>query len=372
MENGTPIPEKQTYDPVAKTFHWVIALLIIGLLCLGLYMDTLEFSPSKLQLYDLHKSFGITVLLLISLRLLWRLSRTYPLHLLTHKKWEKVLARLTHVALYICAFAMPLSGWAMSSSSGYGAHIFGLFNLPAITPESKDLTGLFKEIHALTAWGLIGLIGLHFAGALKHHMIDKDATLRRMLPFVKPVIVAALVIVSLGGQEAQAAPQSWTVQPWKSSLEFSGVQRGEAFSGSFGKWDAVIAFDADDLEVSSVTATINTEQVSSKIQDVAGYVTGAAWLDAAQYPEATFVSKSFSKTDDTHFTVTGDFTLKGVTKEISFPFTLVEGEENSRVMDAQFPVKRLDYGVGSGDWVDTAIVGDTVMIKLHMIAVPQD
>lgn len=371
MDKSTLPPEKQSYDPVAKSFHWVIALLIIGLLALGLYMGSVEFSPFKLKLYGWHKSFGFVVLVLIALRLSWRLSHRYPQSLPSHMKWEKILAKLTHFALYFCAFAMPLSGWAMSSASGHGAQIFGLFNLPAIMPESKDLDHLFEEIHEITAWGLMGLIALHFVGAVKHHIIDKDSTIKRMLPFVKPALILGALGVLLWPTSQAHAATKWALYPAGSSIAFSGVQRGEIFSGTFFDWDADITFSADDLAHSSVLAKIDTDKVSSKLAEVAQYVTASAWLDSKQYPQASFKSTSFEQVDETHFIVTGDFTLKGVTKQISFPFILDKGEDDKTVMTAEFPINRLDYGVGSGDWADTTFVGDEIMIKLHISAEPE-
>ena len=173
---------EQGYGAVAKGFHWVIALLILGLLGLGLYMGTLKPGPRMFNLFALHKSFGITVLLLASMRLLWRLINTHPLPLPGHKQWERIMAKLVHGALYCAMFLMPLSGWVMSSAKGFSVSWFGLFTLPNFVPRDKILAHNAVEFHETLAWVLMGLIALHFAGAIKHHLIDRDGTLRRMLP----------------------------------------------------------------------------------------------------------------------------------------------------------------------------------------------
>lgn len=172
----------EQYGGVAKSFHWVIALLVVGMLCVGLYMTGLDLGPQKLQIYGLHKSFGIAILVLVSMRLLWRLMNAHPLPLPNHQKWEKILARVIHGLLYVALFLMPLSGWIMSSAKGFSVSVFGLFTLPDLVRPNEGLAEVAVEVHEIVAYTMIVMIGLHFAGAMKHHVIDRDSTLRRMLP----------------------------------------------------------------------------------------------------------------------------------------------------------------------------------------------
>ena len=127
------------YGAVAKTFHWVIALIIIGMIPFGWYMGDLEASPEKFRFYALHKSIGITVLALVASRLLWRLWMGAPQALKTHKAWEIRLAKTVHVLLYILMFLMPLSGWMMSSAAGFPVSVFGLFTMPNILNKNQEL-----------------------------------------------------------------------------------------------------------------------------------------------------------------------------------------------------------------------------------------
>lgn len=176
-----------SFGAVHKLLHALVALLVIALICVGLYMGEMEFSPDKLKIYALHKSFGICVLTLAALRVAWRLANPRPAMLGPEVKWERALAHTVHVFLYVAMFAMPLSGWLMSSAKGFSVSVFGLFTLPDMIAPNEDLGELFEEIHEITAWCLIAAIALHAGGALKHHFIYRDATLKRMfVPGFKP------------------------------------------------------------------------------------------------------------------------------------------------------------------------------------------
>lgn len=173
----------ERYGIIAQSFHWVVALLVIGLLGVGLYMSDLKPGPDMFKIYALHKSVGIVVLGLAVLRLIWMLSNPHPHALPTHKQWERFLAKLVHLFLYFAIIAMPLSGWIMSSAKGFPVNLFGIegLTLPNLVSTNKDVAEAAEEFHEIIAYSLIAVIGLHFAGALKHHVIDKDGTLRRMI-----------------------------------------------------------------------------------------------------------------------------------------------------------------------------------------------
>ncbi len=171
------------FGAVPKFFHWTVALLVIGLLCVGLIMTSLPISPTVFKLFFLHKSFGIVVLALMALRLTWRVYNPPPHSLPSHAPWEKALAKFSHWFLYAALFAMPLSGWMMSSAKNFHVSVFNWFTLPDLVGPSPALAEALAQFHSLLAWGIIGVLALHVAGALKHHIFDKDETLLRMLPF---------------------------------------------------------------------------------------------------------------------------------------------------------------------------------------------
>lgn len=172
----------ERYGAVAIGFHWIVAILVIALLAVGLVMTDMKPGPDMFKIYATHKSVGITVLTLAVLRLIWMLTNPHPATLPTHQRWEKVLAKAVHLFLYFSIIAMPLSGWVMSSAKGFPVSVFGWFTLPDFVAPDKDLAKAAGEFHEVLAYVLMAAILLHFSGALKHHLIDKDGTLRRMLP----------------------------------------------------------------------------------------------------------------------------------------------------------------------------------------------
>lgn len=170
------------YGSVAKFFHWTIALLIIGLLALGFAVTFMDNMPIQEPLINIHKLFGLLVLTLAALRLLWLLYNPRPPMLSGLASWEKIAAHAVHGLLYLFMFLMPITGWVLSTSAGYIPNFLGLeFPLWGI-PKDKALSGLFFTIHKYAAWGLLTVLVIHVAAALKHHFIAKDNVLRRMLP----------------------------------------------------------------------------------------------------------------------------------------------------------------------------------------------
>lgn len=171
---------EESYGPIAIFQHWVMALLIIAMLALGLYMTGLPIGLSKLKYYGWHKALGVLILGLVALRLLWRAINITP-SLASLPPWEKVAARGTHAAFYVLMVLLPLTGWMMSSAAGLPVSFFGWFVLPDLVSPNDDLFKLLRESHGWLAYAMIALICLHVAASLKHHFIDKDDILRRML-----------------------------------------------------------------------------------------------------------------------------------------------------------------------------------------------
>lgn len=167
------------FGMVAIILHWVMAVLLIGLLALGLYMVRLPINLEKLKLYGWHKEYGFLALFLVIVRLLWRLTNKTPI--LSLPLLEKIAARTVHWTFYGLMIAIPITGWLITSAAGLPASFFGLFILPNLIAPDTNLLKLFKETHEWLGYGLIATICLHAAAALKHHFINKDDILRRML-----------------------------------------------------------------------------------------------------------------------------------------------------------------------------------------------
>jgi len=161
--------------------HWLAAMLIIGMLGLGLYMADLPKGPWKGQLFGIHKSFGLLVLMLGAARIGWRLGNTWPGPAGMARPWQLRTARLSHLLLLAMMLSLPLSGWAMSSAGDHPVSFFGLFTLPPLLMADEALAEVMSEVHETLAWTLTALLVLHLGAALRHHFIVHDATLRRML-----------------------------------------------------------------------------------------------------------------------------------------------------------------------------------------------
>ena len=170
------------YTGTAITLHWLMAIMLAGLFALGLYMQGLPLSPEKLKLYSWHKWAGVGVFILVIVRLAWRFTHRPPVLPEHMARLERFVAYAGHHMLYLLMFAIPLSGWLMSSAKGFQTVWFGLLPLPDLLEKNKAMGDLLQTVH----WGLnmtlAAIVLGHVAAALKHHLITKDDVLTRMLP----------------------------------------------------------------------------------------------------------------------------------------------------------------------------------------------
>jgi cytochrome b561 len=173
------------WGSVAQLLHWLIVALIIAQVILANIAEDLPIGVRKLAMFARHKSVGITILGLAVVRLLWRWSNPTPPPPTTLKPYERALAALTHAGLYVLLFAMPLTGWMMTSARGFPVSWFGFVQLPDFVPKNDTLYDAMKQTHDTLALALYAIVFLHVAAALKHHFLLKDDVLRRMLPFTR-------------------------------------------------------------------------------------------------------------------------------------------------------------------------------------------
>jgi cytochrome b561 len=171
------------YGVVAQTFHWIIAALVVMQFVLANMADDLPIGVHKLALLARHKSFGMTVLVLAIVRLLWRLRNPPPQLPDGMAPAERMLARATHAAFYVLLFAMPLTGWMMSSAKNYSVSWFGVFTWPNLIGKNETAFELLRSTHHVLGYILFSIAILHVLAALKHHFWNKDDVLVRMLPF---------------------------------------------------------------------------------------------------------------------------------------------------------------------------------------------
>ena len=391
---------KESYGLISKAFHWLSAFIILALIVVGLYMGSIPYSPFKLEIYALHKSFGLLVLWLVGLRILWKLLTVKPEAHPNHQWWEKLLAKITHVFLYIAMIGMPLSGWLMSSAGEYPVPFFGL-QMPDLVGKDKELAGLMQDTHKILAYMLIVAVGLHAAGALKHHFIDKDTTLVRMMarpmqkigPYILMVILAAFatgVIAffpqkqpvmenqkqgtqsTIENSQATEVTNQWNIVKRQSVLGFKASVYQKEFTGEFKNFNGDIIFNPDNLEESNVNIQIDIGSVDSQDEERDSSMLNEEWFDVNQHPYARFKADRFTKEAQGKYVAHGALTIKGVVMPVTLPFNLkiTETADNTReaVVTGQLRLNRLDYGLGKGRWEAADSVGLEVLVDIRLTA----
>jgi cytochrome b561/polyisoprenoid-binding protein YceI len=425
------------YSTVAIILHWLIGLLLIFEVGLGLRLDG-EAGPAKYAVFQLHKSVGITILLLVALRLVWRFHRTPPP--LATTGWERILATLVHVLFYVLLLALPLSGWIIVSTSKtvvptllFGTvawpHFPGLDNLAAGARVAWNATSEFVHVNLVTL--LYILFGLHVAGALKHHFLDRDGDIARMAPGVRPgswndprLLAIVLGIALAGGlglawlpigtvkparevtdqssvglpmpmpmptQSDQApgpstatidAPaiaaepleeklplSTWRIEK-RSSLRFRTSWSGEVITGGFKSFDGKIEFSPDMLKESRVEIRIETGSIFSGDDQRDDTLRSADWFAVGSHGAATFKADRFRKVGTDRFVAVGTLTLKAVTLPINLPFTLsIVGDQAT--MEGTASVDRTAFKIGEGEYASTAEIPAAVSVSVKLSATRQ-
>ncbi len=390
------------YGFLAKSFHWIIAFLILSLLPVGLYMGQMDFSPIKLEVYALHKSFGLLVLFLGVARIVWRFVNPPPHSLDTHAPWEKALAHAAHFYLYVCIIGMPLSGWLMSSAGQFPIPFFGV-HMPNIMPKNEFWAHQLNTIHEVLGYTLIFILGLHVAGALKHHVIDRDLTLARMTTAGRGRNLITLLLIlaaaaSFGASglliakdwlaEAKtedvsqaSAPETstdpasesqWSILKDQSHLTFEATLYNTPFTGEFHEYSGVIMFDPTDLAHSKTIITIKTAAVTTGSAERDGSITGSDWFDSAANPTAVFETTGFEHKEGHDYVAAGTVTIRGQSVPVTLPFTYEEttGAEGLKTahVTGDVTLDRLAFGMGTGEWENEGTVGHAVKVRVDLTA----
>jgi cytochrome b561 len=174
-----------SYNRPAIALHWLVALIVLCSFPVGLYMVDLPLSPQKLKIYSWHKWAGVTVFLLALVRVAWRLTHPVPPLPPAMPHWQRRAAEATHVLLYVLIVVIPLTGWLMSSAKGFQTVYFGVLPIPDLLGKNKELGEALTLVHRTLNYTLAALVVGHVSAAIKHHLIDRDDVLVRMLPFLK-------------------------------------------------------------------------------------------------------------------------------------------------------------------------------------------
>ena len=425
-EPTAPATPQHRYTSVAIALHWAIALLIIGMIAVGWIMEAMPGGPGspKTEIIQIHKSVGITILLLTVARIVWRLMNPPPAEA-PMPKWQSLLANAVHILLYVVMLAMPLSGWIMASAeiSLHDTRYFGTVEMyvpgiPGLPVETREgIADTFGSLHSAGAWVIIGLLFLHVAGAVKHQFVDKDGLLARMAPGLfgrtaGPVDNgqgslwafggAALVFAIVAGLSMSAPPSAnapaetttaenpapksnaptWAVDYEKSSIVFRSGYMGRPFEGRFTQWTAQIQLDTDATPPNPNTPVDGYIRVAiplSSAQTGEPYydenVSQGDWFDVAKYPEAVFeVTGGVFKDSDTQYEATGVLNIKGGVHPVRLPFTLaIDG--STATAHAETTLKRMALGIGAGTLTeekgDAEWVQDDVLVVIDLVATRQ-
>lgn len=366
------------YGSVTRVFHWLTALLVMTLIPVAIIAHELPYETSeqlaqKAWLYSLHKTLGISVFFVALLRILWALSQPKPASLHPERKVENFLAETAHWLLYGSLVLAPLSGWIHHAATSGFAPIWWPFGqtLPLVA-KSEGVAALFGGLHWVFGKVMIVSLLLHIAGALKHHIIDKDATLRRMLNGAPDLtelpathhgrtsLIAALAIwgVVLAGAgvfglyapKAAAVesatltevPSDWIVQ--EGSIAIGVTQFGSVVEGQFTDWTANITFDPTIQGGPSGQVEVIIAIGSLSLGSVTDQAMGPDFFDASQFETATFSADIITSIDG--YIAEGILTTKETSIPVSMPFRLSLENDDANVQ-AQLTLNRMDFGIGA-------------------------
>ena len=355
---------QEKYGAIAKCLHWVMALAILIMLVVGFIMTGLPISPDKFRVYGIHKSLGALILIAAFLRLFWRFINIVPPLPADMPAWQKLGAHGSHIALYIVMFVMPLSGWLMSSAAGFPVSVFGWFVLPNLIAPSNELRLFFAEVHDVLAYVIIALVSLHILAALKHHFIDKDTILRRMLP-----LALLLVALPLHAQEGGVKP--WYVIGDQSHLEFTATQNDAAIKGWITPFRVAISFSPELIEQSRIQAEMLLQNIHTDYPQVEQAIKSPDWLDVAKFPQAKFESTHITHLADKNYVAEGNLTLRYVSLPVILHFTLEEYNETQAHVKGEATLSRSAFGIGQGEWKATDVIKDEITVKFDIMAQDQ-
>lgn len=381
-----PANTARSYGVVARTFHWLTALIILTAIPLGLIANRLpmEEIDRKVQLFSLHKTLGVAAFAVALLRILWALGQTRPAPLHPERRAETALAETVHWVLYISMLAVPLAGWIEhAATTGFAPILWPLGQSLPFVPKSEAVAHTMATVHWIFAWLLMGSIALHILGAVKHAVIDRDATLSRMalgraagpdhhahragpaFAALAVYVIGAGVAVAMIPPKADDAPalaavaSDWTVT--EGTLGFSVRQMGTPVEGKFADWTAAISFD-EATGTGNVTVTINMNSVT--LGTVTDQAKGAEFFDVANHATATFTAAIQPEGDA--FIARGTLNLRGTEAPVEMPFRLTI-TDGTAVMDGTATLDRRAFEVGKS-YADEGTVGFDVAVNVSLTA----
>ena len=409
------------YGRVAMALHWLTALLILVAFPSGMIANAWPYETSaqfavKADLFSVHKTLGIAAFFAAILRILWALTQTRPVTLHPERRAERFMAEAVHWSLYIAMLVVPLSGWVHhAATAGFAPILWPLPQGLPFVPQSVDLAEAAGAVHWLFTKVLAASVLLHVAGALKHHYLDRDDTLRRMLPGTRiaeppgahagmptggqmrgarfahagATVAFAVAILALAtapallGRDAPAqigqagaerpasatagtAGPSWRVEQGR--LGFDVTQMGSTVSGSFADWSARITYDPQAPAENRGAVEVRIGIDSLSLGSVTRQAKGSDFLDVENHPTSRFVA-TIRETDEGYI-AEGVLALAGAEVPLRLPFTLLRDGDRAAA-EGVVRVDRRDFGIGESH-PDESAVGFGVDILFALEAVREN
>ncbi len=387
------------YGSVARTLHWITALLILTAIPLGWFANQMPYATgdelaAKAQLFSLHKTVGVTAFCVALIRILWAFTQARPEPVHPDRRWETRLAETVHWLLYLSLVIVPLSGWVHhAATDGFAPILWPLGQDLPLVPTSETVADSAAAMHWLFTKILVASLLLHIAGALKHAFVDRDGTLARMVsgrtvPLLArgvghqraPMLAAfALYAVGAGVAWAMTAPEPVTPaspaattpattgnwQVTDGTLGFSIKQMGSDVSGTFATWAADITFDpvATDGVHGNVTVTI--DMTSLTLGSVTDQAKGPDFFDVATHPTATFTA-TIVPAGEGSYVADGTLDMRGMTAPLQLPFSLVLTGD-SATMTGLATIDRRTFGLGA-TYADESSVGFNAAVTVNLTA----
>jgi cytochrome b561/polyisoprenoid-binding protein YceI len=375
--------EQNGYPAMAKSLHWLIALLIFVQFPLAWVMDDIPNLIQKFAAFNWHKSLGLTVLALMVIRLFWRLLYKAPALPASMPVYERAAAKLGHLGLYSTIILMTLSGWALISVSNKPSILFQVTPIPLLpwlselpADQKKEYVKVFEQAHAVLGYALLVLIAAHIAAALRHAIVLRDGIFSRMLPRLggsSTLCVALLALgcaglTSIGAGGAMAG--EWSVDAAKSSISFVSTGGGYTTKGTFGQYRAEVEFDPDTPSETSVKVLIDMTSAGTGTGEIDDALKSADFFNPKQFPTAQFAARGAEPNGNGKYVLNGRLTLKGVTKPIALPFS-IDIQSGTATVTGEMRINRLDFGVGPESVAGLTIDKD-VTLTINLSAVRLD
>lgn len=410
-----------SWGSLSKLLHWLTASLILIAIILGLTANAWPLSPTKLELFVWHKSIGISILLITCLRLLWKWSNKPPLSAKGISSFNGKIAQIGHYALYLLLLALPISGWLLNSAANFPFKWFGWLEVPSLIQPNETYQQLMVQVHYSLFIILSGIVVGHAIAAIWHHYHQSNALIRMLpstpqrffitLSLVSTLVPAMIIVAIWQGNNttnhttihktlptttsSNASVQTntsttsasdkeienhstvttpaWLIEKDNSQITFIASYAGVDFQGIFHNFTADILFEADQLEQSQFTASIDLNSVDTESGDRDAMLPTEEWFSTELQPHALFKTLSIKKdsTSDIHYLAVGELSIKGITNTVTLRFSwepqnVINSSKEEVKVYAETELNRVDFNIGSGSWINDETIGFNVKVEIHL------